>query len=66
MKIPKNENIVTSYYTEDMSRHYVITQSLLKDKFTLYKVLKDDYQKMATASSPLAFDDVIKKDKGRK
>ena len=67
MKVPKNEKTVVSYYTEDMKHHYVITQSLLKDKFTLYKVLEDDnYEKMATADSPLKLEEIIKKDKERK
>ena len=65
MKIPNNEKPVVSYLIEGV-KCYIITQNTLKGKFTLYKVLENDYEKLATDSSPLTLYDVIKKDKERK
>ena len=63
MKIPKNEKGMVSYIY-DGETHYRITQNTTNGKFTLYKVIgNDDYEKMATADSPLKLDEIIKKDR---
>lgn len=63
MKIPKNEKCMVSYIY-DGEKRYHITQNTTNGKFILYKVInKDDYEKMATADSPLKLDEVIKKDR---
>jgi hypothetical protein len=63
MKIPTNEKIVVSHLFEGV-KCYVTTHNALKGKYTLYKIIDDDYQKMVTANSPVNFSDVIKKDRG--
>ncbi len=62
MKIPKNEKGMVSYIYDGEKRYY-ITQNTINGKFTLYKITGDDYEKMATADSPLKLDEVIKKDR---
>jgi hypothetical protein len=63
MKIPNNETIVVSYVFEGV-KCYSVTQNALKGKFTLYKIVDKDYQKMATADSPIEFDEMVAKDRG--
>ena len=60
--IPINEQIVASYVFEGV-KCYAITQNALKGKFTLYKIVNKDYQKMTTADSPLEFSKVVAKDR---
>ena len=63
MKIPKNEKSVVSDIYGGI-KCYTITQNTNNGKFTLYKVIgDDDYEKMATADSPLKLDEIIKKDR---
>ena len=51
-------------YIYDDEKCYRITQNTTNGKFTLYKVIgSDDYEKIATADSPLKLDEVIKKDR---
>ena len=38
---------------------YLITQNPLKEQFTLWKCLDDEYEKISTASNPLEFDKMI-------
>ena len=64
MKIPSNEKIVASYVFEGV-KCYSVTQNALKGKFTLYKIINGDYQKMMTANSPLEFDGAIKRDRNK-
>jgi hypothetical protein len=61
MKIPKQEQIMTTYLFDGVA-HYVATRNTL-GKYVLYKILNDDYQKMQTSASPLDFDKVIDKDR---
>ena len=63
MKIPSNEKVVVSYVFEGI-KCYAITQNALKGKFTLYKIINNDYQKMITADSPLIFNEAVKNDRG--
>lgn len=62
MKISNNEKIVVSYVFEGV-KYYVITQNALKGKFTLYKIVNNDYQKIITADSPASFNEAVKKDR---
>ena len=62
MKIPKNEKGMVSYIY-DGEKRYHITQNTINGKFTLYKVISNDYEKMSTADSPLKLDEIIKKDR---
>ena len=63
MKIPSNEKVMVSYVFEGV-KCYVTTHNALKGKFTLYKQMEDDYQKLKTADSPLEFDEIVEKDRG--
>ncbi len=62
MKIPTNEKIVVTYTFEGV-KEYVVTHSALKGKFALYKIVDNDYQKMKMDTSPLEFDEIVKKDR---
>lgn len=61
MKIPKNEQLMTTYLFGGVEE-YVATRNAV-GKYVLYKILDDDYQKMSTSASPLDFDKVIEKDR---
>lgn len=63
MKISKNEKIVLTYVFEEVEC-YTVTQSTL-GKYTLYKIIDGDYQKMRTSESPLEFDKVVEKDRSK-
>ena len=62
MKIPKNEDIITEYAFNGVIDH-VATQHLLTDKFTLYKLIENSYEKIKTDETPIGFDDIIKKNR---
>lgn len=64
MKIPSNENIVVNYINGDV-KDYIATYHHLKDKYTLYKIIDDDYQKIKISDTPIGFDDIIKKDRSK-
>ena len=64
MRIPNNEKIVMSYVFEGV-KCYLVTQNALKGKFTLYKIMNNDYHKIMTATSPLEFDETVKKDRSK-
>ena len=63
MKIPKQEEIVMTYVFEGV-KCYVITRSLLR-QYTLYKIIGDDYKKLKTADTPIEFDKIVEKDRGK-
>jgi hypothetical protein len=64
MKIPKTETSMVSYIFEGV-KSYIITRNTL-GKYTLYKVLdNDDYQKLKTAETPVKFEEIIEKDRGK-
>lgn len=63
MKIPQTEKIVLTYVFEGVDC-YVVTQNILK-KYTLYKIIDDDYQKLKTLESPLGFDEIVEKDRSK-
>ena len=60
--IPINEQIVASYVFEGV-KCYAVTHNALKGKFTLYKIVNNDYQKLSTADSPLEFAQLVAKDR---
>jgi hypothetical protein len=62
MKMPKNEKIIHTYIFEGIDC-YVVTRNIF-EKYTLYKIIDGDYQKLKTAETPLEFDKIIKKDRG--
>jgi hypothetical protein len=62
MKIPKNEKSMVSHIFDGV-KCYITTQNTVNGKFSLYKVINDDYEKISTADTPLKFDEVIAKDR---
>ena len=62
MKIPTNEEIVVTYTFEGI-KEYVVTHNALKGKFTLYRIMDNDYEKLKVATSPLEFDEIVKEDR---
>jgi hypothetical protein len=63
MKISKHEKILMTYVFEDI-KCYAVTRDVL-GRYTLYKILGDDYQKLKTAETPLDFDEIVKKDRSK-
>lgn len=63
MKIPKQEQIMTTYLFDGVGC-YVATRNTV-GKYVLYKIIDNDYQKMQTSASPLDFDKVIEKDRSK-
>ena len=64
MKIPANEKLVVTYTREGI-KEYVVTHSVFRDKFTLYKIIDNDYQRMKVATTPLEFDELVEKDRSK-
>ena len=62
MKIPKNERGMESYIY-DGKKCYYITLNTVNGKFTLYKIINNDYEKMATADSPSKLYKAMKRDR---
>ena len=62
MKIPNTEKIVVSYVCGDV-KDYIATYHPLKGKYTLYKIIDGDYQKIKISDTPIEFDDIIEKDR---
>lgn len=65
MRIPTNEKIAVTYFSEEGVKEYVITHHSLKDKYTLYKRINDTLQKMKTADTPIEFDELVEKDRSK-
>lgn len=63
MKIPKQEKVVLTYVFEGVDC-YVVTRNTL-GKYVLYKIIEDDYQKLKTSETPIEFDKIVKKDRGK-
>lgn len=51
--IPNTENGTTVTNTTLSGDKYLITRCLEKQRFTLWKILSEGYEKLATATSPL-------------
>lgn len=64
MKIPVSEKIAVTYIFEGV-KGYIATHNALKGKFMLYKIVDGDYQKLKTANTPVEFDEIVKKDRGK-
>ena len=62
MKISKNEKGMESYIY-DGKKCYYITLNTVNNKFILYKIINDDYEKMATSDSPPKLYEVMKRDR---
>jgi hypothetical protein len=62
MKIPNNEQIVVNYVYEGV-KDYVVTYHPLRGKYILYRIIKNDYQKMKVADTPIEFDNIVEKDR---
>lgn len=62
MKLSKQETIMETYIFDGIAS-YIVTRNLI-GKYTLYKIIDDDYQKLKIAESPIGFDKIIKKDRG--
>ena len=63
MRPSKNERVMLTYVFGGTDC-YAVTQNVT-GKYTLYKIINEDYQKMKTAESPLEFDQLVKKDRSK-
>lgn len=54
--IPSTE---TGIQTLCCNGKFLITQCPEKERFTLWKIYKEGYEKISTSSSPLDFDEII-------
>lgn len=61
MKISRQEKIVLTYVFEGVDS-YIVTRNSL-NKYVLYKIVDDDYQKLKTSDTPLEFEKIVKKDR---
>lgn len=52
-QIPKSEDGCGVRYTTENNTVYIISQNKKKEKFTLWKELKNGYEKIGTANSPI-------------
>ena len=64
MKIPSNEKIVVNYVYEGI-KDFIATYHPLKGKYTLYKIIDGDYQRIKIADTPIGFDEIIEKDRSK-
>ena len=62
MKIPSNEKIVVNYVFEDV-KCYIATHNVIRGKYTLYKIIDGDYQRLKVSDSPLEFYEIIEEDR---
>lgn len=61
MNIPKQEKRVLTYVFDGIDC-YTVTRNHLQ-KYSLYKITNDGYQKLKTSNTPLDFDEIVKKDR---
>ena len=64
MKISTSEKIMESYLFEGV-KEYVVTQNVIKGKFTLYKIIEGGYERITTANSPAGFIEVAEQDRSK-
>ena len=57
--IPSTETGARTICTTESGDKYLITKNPLKGQFTLWKCLKDGFEKISTSISPLDFDEII-------
>ena len=63
MKMSEHEEILVTYLFDGI-KCYVATRDVF-GKYTLYKIINDDYKKLKTANTPLEFDEIIEKDRSK-
>jgi hypothetical protein len=63
MRISKQETIMETYIKDGVA-DYIITRNSL-GKYILYKVKEDDYEKLKTAETPVGFQGIIEKNRGK-
>ena len=51
-------------YVFDDVKCYAVTRDVL-GRYTLYKIVENDYQKLKTAETPMEFDEIVKKDRSK-
>ena len=61
MKIPQSEKPVMTYVFDGVDCYQVTRNAV--GKYTLYKILNKDYQKIKTDDSAIKFDEIVKKDR---
>ena len=61
MKIPNQEKIVLTYVFDGIDC-YTVTRNNLQ-KYILYKIIDNEYQKLKTSNTPLDFDEIVEKDR---
>lgn len=54
--LPKNEKLCLTYKIENENQ-FVITFSMIKQIYTIYKVLNDGYEKLGTGNNPLKLEE---------
>lgn len=59
MKIPNQEKVVLTYVFDGINC-YTVTRNNLQ-KYILYKIIDNEYQKLKTSNTPLDFDEIVKK-----
>lgn len=52
-QIPKSEDGYSVRYISEFGNEYIISQNTKKEKFTLWKILKNGYEKISTSNSPI-------------
>lgn len=57
--IPSSENGSRTVCTTKSGKQYIISNNPIKEKFTLWRVLDDGYEKMSVSDNPLDFDKII-------
>lgn len=63
MKISKNETILLTYVFEGIDAYTVTRNSV--GKYTLYKIINGDYQKLKCDNSASKFDEIVNKDRSK-
>ena len=51
-QIPKSEDGYGVRYISESGNEYIISQNTKKEKFTLWKILENGYEKIATSDIP--------------
>lgn len=57
--IPSTETGSGTLCRTESGQEYLITHNPIKEQFTLWKVLKDGYERISSAMSPLIFEEII-------
>lgn len=57
--IPTAESGSRTTCTTKLGKKYLITNNPAKERFTLWRVVEDGYEKLSVSSNPLDFDKII-------